>query len=276
MGTHVTDTTYGQWRTGLRALTHVFGLRFNHDKVFEAVLAFGFPTFQREYRKLRESPEGRRLLEDKPDLMALLGDDDYLATLPQGSLGAAYRDFLRMHRLDAGVFDAADVIQPIVERNGWDPDFGYMIHRGTVLHDVFHVLGGYGPDLGGEIGNLGFTHGQLGNCRTTAAFGVIACTIVGGGSWQRKRQYWNEAVDRGRAAKILMAAPYEELLARPLSEVRELLQVEPASTAHPDGHFYSPSQLPVGGDADPFEPWDYEASLASPDDRMPTSGPTTV
>ena len=255
-----------QLRTGVRALTRVFGLRFigltfNHEQVFEAVVAFGFPTIDREYRKLAESPEGRTLLQNKPDLMALLGDDDYLASLPPGSLGAAYRDFLRQHRLDAGVFDAADVIQPVVERNGWDRDFGYMIARGTVLHDLFHVLGGYGPDLGGELGNLGFTHGQLGSCRTTGVFGAMLRVLIQDGSWQRKSRYWQEAVDRGRAAKSLMAAPYEELLAQPLLEVRAELGIAPTGVAHPAGHFFTRWQPPFLGGV-PYEPWEYEKSLA--------------
>ena len=256
----------GQLRTGLQALTRIFGVKltgltFHHEQVFEAVVAFGFPTIDREYRRLAESAEGRTLLQDKPDLMASLGDDDYLASLPSGSLGAAYRDFLRQHRLDAGVFDAADVIQPVIERNGWDPDFGYMIARGTVLHDVFHVLGGYGPDLGGELGNLGFTHGQLGGSRTTGVFGGLLCVLIQGGSWRRKRQYWQEAVDRGRAAKLLMAAPYEELLAQPLADVRAALSIAPTDAAHPAGHFFTRWQPPFLGGA-PYEPWEYEKSLA--------------
>ncbi|MCX2930964.1 Coq4 family protein [Mycobacterium sp. CVI_P3] len=249
---------YGQLRVGLRALTRIFGVKFNHDQVFETVIAFGFPTLEREFDKLTRLPQGRRLLRDKPDLMALLGDDDYLAALPPGSLGAAYRDFLRQHRLDAGVFDAASVIQPVIDRNGWDPDFGYMIACGTVLHDMFHVLGG--PDPGGEIGNLGFHHGQLGQCRTTAVFGLILCAIIGGGSWRRKRRYWHEAVDRGRAADNLMAAPYEELLPLPLTEVRATLGIPPTDIAHPTGHFFTRWQLPASGIA-PYEPWNYEASL---------------
>ncbi len=262
MDTQDTPTRAGQWRSGLRALSRIFGLKANHDQVFEAVVAFGYPTLDREYRKLIESPEGRRLIRDKPDLMALLRDDDHLASLAPGTLGAAYRDFLRQHRLDAGVFDAAQVIAPVIERNDWDLDFGYMIARGTALHDMFHVLGGYGPDMGGEIGNLGLHHGQLGGCRTTAVFGLILCAVVGGGSWRRKRQYWREAVDRGRAAKNLMAAPYEELLARPLSEVRAELAVTPTEVAHPAGHFFSRWRAPGTGDRTPIEPWDYEGMLA--------------
>ncbi|MBX7431935.1 ubiquinone biosynthesis protein COQ4 [Mycobacterium sp. Y57] len=260
MGSAPATSRYEQVSVGLRALTRIFGLTFRHDQIFEAVIAFGYPTLAREFEKLRRLPEGRRLLRDKPDLMSKLGDDEYLAALPPGSLGAAYRDFLRQHRLDAGVFDAAGVIQPVIERNGWDPDFGYMIARGTALHDMFHVLGGYGPDPGGEIGNLGFHHGQLGHCRTTAVFGLILCAIVGGASWRRKRGYWHEAVERGRAARNLMAAPYEELLARPLSEVRADLDIAPAAVAHPDGHFFTSWQLP-SMDGSGYEPWDYEATL---------------
>lgn len=228
-----------QWRAGLRALSRIFGIKANHDQVFEAVVAFGYPTLQREFDKLIATPAGRRLIREKPDLMAYLVDDAYLASLPSGSLGAAYRDFLRQNRLDAGVFSATDVIAPVIERNGWDPDFGYMIARGTALHDMFHVLGGYGPDMGGEIGNLGLHHGQLGQCRTTAVFGAVLCAVTRGGTWQHRRAYFAEAVERGRAATNLMAAPYEELLARPIAEVRDELAIAPTDEAHPDGHYFT-------------------------------------
>lgn len=263
MGTYLTDTQYGRRRRGFLALSRIFGVKANHDQLFEAIVAFGFPTLDREYRRLAESPEGRRLLRDKPDLLAVLNDDDYLATLAPGTLGAAYRDFLRQHRLDAGVFDAVNVIQPVIERNGMDPDFGYMLARGTALHDMFHVLGGYGPDMGGEIGNLGFHHGQLGRCRTTAVAGLIFCAVVRGGSWRRKYRYWREAVNRGRAAKNLMAVAYEELLARPLAEVRADLDIAPTEVAHPAGHFFTAWQVPGTRGSAPFEPWNYETSLAA-------------
>lgn len=64
-----------QWRAGLRALSRIFGIKANHDQVFEAVVAFGYPTLQREFDKLVATPEGRRLIREKPDLMAYLGDD---------------------------------------------------------------------------------------------------------------------------------------------------------------------------------------------------------
>jgi ubiquinone biosynthesis protein COQ4 len=249
-----------RWRAGGAALCRIYDFRFNHEALFEAFMALIGPTMARGFDEVAALPEGQRLLRDKPDLLALLSDDDYLASLPAGSFGAAYRDFLQQHRLDAGVFDARTVIQPIIDRNQWGDDFGYLIHRGTVLHDVFHVLGGYGADAGGELGNLGFTHGQLPNCRMTAVLGVIFCAIIGGAGWRRKRQYWREAVARGRNATNLMAAHFEELLAEPLTEVRARLDITPTDVAHPDGHFFSRWQLPLIHQQTPFEPWDYETT----------------
>jgi ubiquinone biosynthesis protein COQ4 len=246
-----------QWRTGLSALRRTYAFTFNHEALYEAFMALIGPTMARGFSELVALPEGQQLLRDKPDLLALLSDDSYLASLPVGSLGAAYRDFLQQNRLDAGVFDARTVIQPIIDRNQWGDDFGYMIHRGTVLHDVFHVLGGYGPDAGGELGNLGFMHGQLPN-RLTATMGGVFCAIMGGASYRRKRQYWSEAVARGRNAVNLMAVRYEELLPERLGEVRARLDIAPTEVAHPQGHFFTRWQLPLIHQETPFEPWNYE------------------
>jgi len=51
-------------------------------------------------------------------------------------------------------------------------------------------------------------------------------------SWTR---YLYRAWRRGRDAAPLTLARYEELLARPLEEVRRMLRITPASVAHPDG-----------------------------------------
>lgn len=193
---------------------------------------------------VRAHPGGQRLLRDKPDLLAKLGDDDYLASLPPGSLGHAYRDFLNSNRLDAGVFDETTAIAPIAERNGWDGDFYYMIRRGTAIHDVFHTLGGYGPDVGGELGNLGFHHGQLGRCWFTRALGLLICFIPMDVPVRRRIRYFNEAIQRGRQADNLMAAPYEELLDQPIDDVRERLGVTPAVIAHPEGYVFTRWQPP--------------------------------
>ncbi|MEB3030989.1 ubiquinone biosynthesis protein COQ4 [[Mycobacterium] nativiensis] len=231
----------------------------NGGSAFELIVGLAAPILARSYHQLRAHPNGRRLFAEKPDLLALLGDDDYLASLPVGSLGHAYRSFLRTNRLDAGVFDVDTVIRPIAERRGWDDDFFYMIRRGTALHDMFHTLGGYGPDMGGEFGNLGFHCGQMepsGALKTLTLSGLGTIIPV---SPRRKLRYFREAVRRGQRADNLMAAPYEELLDKPLNEVRAQLGVAPTRIAHPAGHMFVAWMPP--GMTRPTR-WDYDAEAA--------------
>lgn len=143
--------------------------------------------------------------------------------------------FLQLLQRDDGVFDVDTVIRPIAERRGWDEDFFVMMRRGTALHDMFHTLGGYGPDMGGEFGNLGFHCGQM---EPSGALKALSPGLLGSvipASPRRKLRYFREAVRRRQRAVNLMPAPYEELLDQPIDTVQALLGVEPTSRAHPGG-----------------------------------------
>jgi hypothetical protein len=52
------------------------------------------------------------------------------------------------------------------------------------------------------------------------------------GEWLR---YLYRAWKRGRSAAWLPPVRYEELLPRPLEEVRRLLRIQPARRVHPEG-----------------------------------------
>lgn len=215
----------------------------NHEQFLELIFAVAGPGFQDSYNKFRASPGGRRLLEERPDIVDLLGDTDRLRGCPKGSTGHAYLDFMSQNRLDAGLYDNTYHDLPaIAQRLGWDDDFHYVVHRGIGLHDVMHVLGGYGPDVGGEFGVLGLTHGQVGGRMTAATVGILMAAPLGVRRSDRLR-WWRESVTRGREAELLFAAPYEELIDDPIDEVRARLGISADEVAHPQGHLYSAFQF---------------------------------
>jgi ubiquinone biosynthesis protein Coq4 len=185
------------------------------------------------------SIRSRNIFRDRPDLLAVLGDDEHLASLPAGSLGHAYRSFLATNRLDAGVFSEADIIRPLAEKNNWDEDFYYMIRRGTAVHDLFHTISGYGPDMVGEVLNLGFHCGQIEPAGPVKHMGRLFALITPGASVRFKLRCYQQAVERGRRADCLMAAPWEELLPQPYAEVQDVLGVAPTEQAHPDGMWFT-------------------------------------
>jgi ubiquinone biosynthesis protein COQ4 len=214
----------------------------NHEEFLELVMALAGPSFQQAYDDFRADPDGQRLLAERPRIEDRLLDDAFLADCPGGSLGHAYRDFMSQNRLDAALYDQAHDLPAIGKRLGWDDDFYYVIHRGIILHDMLHVLGGYGPDIGGEIGVLAFTQGQAPNPASAVMLRAMAFAPIRMDR-PRLRRFCREATTRGQRASILMAKPYEELLSESLDEVRTDLGVEPAELAHPEGMVYSDFQF---------------------------------
>ena len=74
-------------------------------------------------------------------------------------------------------------------------------------------------------------------------------------------RWWREAVQRGRTADLLFAAPYEKLMDLPIDEVRRRLWIRPSHQAHPHGHLYSGFQFGTARTRwmdRPYEPYRYD------------------
>jgi ubiquinone biosynthesis protein Coq4 len=245
-------TVFGCWRGFVLTGKHI-------DQVYKAYLAMEAAVYARTYYQVRAHPNGRRLLRDKPDLLAVLRDDAYLASLAPGTVGHAYRSFLVTNRLDAGVFDEAIVIRPLAEKYNWADDFYYLMVRSTALHDIFHVVGGYGPDMAGEIANIGFHCGQMEPAGPLEKLGYVMAVAVPGASLRHKLRFYRQAIERGRRADKLVAAPWEQLLDKRIDDVRALLGVAPAAEAHPNGPWFT-TWTPIG--MKPPARWNYDDILA--------------
>jgi ubiquinone biosynthesis protein COQ4 len=230
----------------------------HYEQVYYAFMELEVPLFARIFYQVRAHPHGRKLFRDKPDVLAVLCDDAYLASLPAGSLGHAYRSFLDTNHLHAGVFDQVDVIRPLAEKRNWSEEFYWFMVRCTALHDMFHTIGGYGPDIAGEIINFGFQVGQLEPAGSLKTLGFLMSSLLPGASLRHKMRVYGEALERGRRADQLFAAPWEELIDKPIDDVRALLGVAPTKQSHPRGLWYTPIR-PIGVAAPTY--WDYEEIL---------------
>ena len=221
-----------QWRRVWRTLKVLIDDPERTEKVFELMDAVGGDGGERHLQRFLLHPEGRRLLAERPRLEVVLGDRQAMASRPASSLGRAYLEFA-----EARGFKASGLIE--VERSADageapDPARRWFYDRTNVMHDLWHVLTGYGTDPAGEAALLAFTCGQIPNrgllLLVTAAAVLGVCE--GNLGWPR---YLYRAWRRGRRASVMTAAPYEELLSRPLEEVRLRLGIEPIREAHPQG-----------------------------------------
>jgi len=225
-----------EWRRAWTALRQLIDDPKRTDQVFEIIDALSGNSWERGFQRFCAHPDGRRLLGTRPDLLAALSDRQALARLPEGSFGRAYVEFMESGRLTAdGLVEAENMVQQRHPQTGpIDPDREYVGDRLRDMHDLWHVLTGYGMDEAGEAANLAFSLAQVRN--PGIALIVLAAIVIGPKdvrlSWPR---YLYRAWRRGRRAVLLSVVPYEELLPLPLEDVRRRLHIQPAAEAHPAG-----------------------------------------
>lgn len=155
-------------------------------------------------------------------------DLEALRRLPVGTFGRAYADFLDAHHLAPFVI-SADADPAVLRRNAhWA--------RYALVHDMFHVLLGYGPDLAGEAGVYAFTLAQ----RIARVFWlwlpVAALVLPLLAPWRLPRMIANarRGWALGRRADCLLALPLERRFGDDLGALRRELGLEDAEARRAD------------------------------------------
>ena len=235
-----------EWR---RAWSAVRGLLADPERTelaFEAIAAVSARDFERLFQRFVATAEGRRLLVEQPSLLDALRDRERLRAMPEGSFGRAYAAFMDAAKLEADGLVAADrTSEAALGKRVADPDRDWLSERLRDMHDLWHVLSGYGRDEAGEAANLAFTYGQV-PFRGVALIIVAVALVHPHGDRFAWPRYLYRAWRRSREARLITPR-YEELLPLPLDEVRRTLGITPASDAHPEGIVvaYRPGHEPL-------------------------------
>jgi len=216
-----------QWRrtgTAFRALVLQQGNVL--DATYSVVDAMGGMCEERLFQKFRKTPEGQRLLAERPDLPRLLSDHQTLVQLPEGTVGRIFADVC----IGAGINSMALVeAQRSMSRDyaKLDPARQWFSDRLTVLHDLWHILSGYATQPRGEAGIVAFSYAQGLDYRPIPFFMALSVIM----RVARVREVWG-AYRRGRRTAPLVLQRYEELLALPLETVRERLHIPDGPAWH--------------------------------------------
>ena len=153
----------------LRAFRRLVADKEDTRQVFEIMSAMAGKSVPRGYARLLKTPEGGRQAYLARELADRLQDRDWLASLPAGSVGAAYLDFIRERDLSA--YGLADESRKVEEADidAAHPTAWYA-RRQRDVHDIWHVLTGYRTDALGEACVVAFSLPQTGS----PGFGLIA------------------------------------------------------------------------------------------------------
>lgn len=127
---------------------------------------------ERNYQRYLSTPTGARLDAEKVSFAEILSDREALRRQPEGSLARAYLDFMSAENLDLDLLTGAEE-QAKSSTLDLDPSRRLFMLNGIALHDVFHVVLGYGRDAAGEACILTFTAEQF----SLRGVGLIAHAI---------------------------------------------------------------------------------------------------
>src|SRR5215469_17291846 len=208
----------------LRAVRKLMRDRENTQQVFLLIEALRGKTTLRQLARFRQTETGRAVLGESRRLLDRRNDRASLAALPRGSLGHAYYDFMATANLSA----EALVEMSKIRRPAAPDDVTLFRDRNREMHDLFHIVTGYGRDSLGEACLVAFSYAQT-KLKGFAVIAVFAARrIARSRPGQPVRRAIFEGYRHGRSAGWLPGADWEALLNQPVEAIRAQFAVRPA------------------------------------------------
>lgn len=223
----MTATTYEppkmEFRKAWRALNALIADPEDTSQVFTIMRALTGKSFYKQYLKFRKNKMGAQVLEEKRNLIDTLVDREALKQYPEGTLGKAYIDFMIREGISAeGLAEISEDSYDEFE----DKDMERYAFRTRDMHDLWHVVTGYGRDGLGEVCVVAFSYAQ------TKQLGFAAIALMGAYDFSRRfpgnrifRAAW-QAYRIGRNAEWFTGQDWEHLLTLPIEDVRKMLKVK--------------------------------------------------
>ena len=214
-----------QWGVALKALGRLLSDKEDTGQVFEIMAALNGDSTVKNYRRLLTTAPGGRLAYERVELAPRLMDAAWLDSFAPGTVGAAYRSFVRSENISADGLAAISRErrgQAAEERHphAW---FGRRIRDS---HDVWHVLSGYHRDGLGEACLVAFSFAQTGSLGWALIALGASLRAFREGHAAAVRAIW-QGYKRGKAARWLSGEDYERLMSEPLLNARRRLNLAP-------------------------------------------------
>lgn len=206
----------------LRALRRLIADKEDTAQVFEIMNALAGGSVRRGYHRMLDEAEGSRQAFLMVELADRLQDRAWLESLPPGSVGRAYLDFIDERNLSA--YGLAGESRKVADTDieAAHP-YAWYARRLRDVHDLWHILTGYRTDALGEACVVAFSLPQT----RSSGFGLIAAGVAFEAARARTGYPCARAIlqawRRGRRAAWLPGLDYEALLTEPLTQARARL-----------------------------------------------------
>jgi ubiquinone biosynthesis protein COQ4 len=212
------------WKTAWVALRKLMANGDDTVQVFRVMRALNADTAHKNFHRLLKTPEGGRLAYARVELAERFSDRAWLDTLPEGTVGAAYRAFL-----DRTGFSAQGLAEISQAANGAvhvEHPVAWFGRRERDVHDIWHTLTGYTAEEHlGELCLVAFSYAQTRGLGWAAIAGMGALKSLRMTKGTDVLKAVLEGYRHGKKAKWLATQDYESLLAEPLESARRRLNI---------------------------------------------------
>lgn len=207
------------------------------ETVFRLLRPFHGPEFDAIYDRVMSDETGRRILREGHGLHATLLDFDRLRSLPRGTLGSEYAGFMERNHIDIVSFAEASLRH--MNREDYATDEAWTLaNRLRDIHEIVHVISGYGTDELGEMCELAFNIRE--DPRPRASRFAIRVNLA---SFRRSgHRHADTAIGqaflRGSRVHLMVGADWEAMMDWQLADVRTHLGIsdpEPYEPIPPTG-----------------------------------------
>ncbi len=209
-------SAFGRLVVGLRAFRKLISNPADplHGPLFQ--MCAEYSLLRKVTRNLERHGEGRRLLAERPRLNAHAISLAFLRAYPPRSLGQAYAAYFEANGIS--LFEPPTL--PV------ETDQDYLATRLREVHDVFHVVTGYGTD---DLGELELQWFNMGNVGWGPLPIIVFVASLVTGRMKKCGGFWNvckralAAYRRGRRSRSLVSIVWEDYWHMPVRDVQSLL-----------------------------------------------------
>ncbi|XP_070581869.1 ubiquinone biosynthesis protein COQ4 homolog, mitochondrial-like isoform X2 [Ptychodera flava] len=198
---------------GIGSTAMAFYNQYRHDMVAVSGETTGYFTIPRIKQRMMADPVGRQILTERPRINSRTMDLDYLRSLPLGTFGKDYIDFMDKCKISPDTRMPVKFIDNI--------DDAYVIQRYREVHDFCHSLLGMPTNFKGEVVVKWFEWVQTGlpMCGFAATLAPIKLPMNERIDLTRDYIVW--AVKTALTAKFYMNIYFEKHFEQPLDEFRQ-------------------------------------------------------
>ncbi|XP_051907770.1 ubiquinone biosynthesis protein COQ4 homolog, mitochondrial isoform X1 [Hippocampus zosterae] len=192
---------------------------YRHDMVAVLGETTGHLALLNLRDRMRNDPEGYRILTERPKIRLSTLDLEKMASLPEGSFGREYIRFLE----DNHVTPDSRAHVKFVDNE----ELSYVMQRYREVHDLLHTLLGMPTNMLGEVAVKWFEAAQTGlpMCALGALLGPLRLNARSLQSLVTSLGPW--AVRNGLQARCVLCVFYERRWEQSLDDLRRELNIQP-------------------------------------------------